>query len=270
MRLLIHSAVVCLFVLSAAATTRVAGLSITGTITDPSGAPLPGVSVELVSDAKVVATVTTDARGAFEFKNVARRRYELRARLNGFKALRTRAIVVGTSSPPPLRLTLQMGSVSESVTVDAKTVLAQAPAPPAALFAAARVDGAVGSAAAAISDFNTEAYDRIEDNHSGGLPTSPLSTFSSMSTPPRTRTSGDSRSRNAAAGDAVRVEELINYFHFDYATSTEHAPFGLRRESRVPVEREAPSSPLGMQAKRLPEGRPRRGIWCSSWMCPVR
>ena len=70
MRLLIHSAVMCVLVLFAAPTTRVAALSITGTITDSSGAPLPGVTVELVSDAKVIATVTSDARGGFEFKNV--------------------------------------------------------------------------------------------------------------------------------------------------------------------------------------------------------
>jgi hypothetical protein len=141
MRLLIHSAVMCLLVLSAAPTTRVAALSITGTITDSSGAPLPGVTVELVSDAKVIATVTSDARGGFEFKNVAARRYEVRARLNGFRELRTRAIVVGTRSPSPLLLRMQAGSVSESITVDTKALLAEEAAPPAAASAAARVDG---------------------------------------------------------------------------------------------------------------------------------
>src|SRR4051812_11664326 len=114
MRVLIHSVLVCLLVLCASVTTRVAGLSVTGTITDSSGAPLPGVTVELIIDAKVIATVTTDAHGAFEFRNVRPRRYEVRARINGYKEARTRAVVVGTTSPPALRLTMQPGSVSET------------------------------------------------------------------------------------------------------------------------------------------------------------
>jgi protocatechuate 3,4-dioxygenase beta subunit len=107
MRVLIHAVMVSLFVLCASTTARVAGLSVTGSIADSSGAPLADVAVELISNAKVVATVTTDAHGAFEFRTVAPRRYELRARLNGFKELRTRVIVVGATSPAALRLTMQ-------------------------------------------------------------------------------------------------------------------------------------------------------------------
>jgi hypothetical protein len=115
MRVLIHSTVVCLFVLCASTTARVAGLSVTGTIKDSSGAVLTGATVELISNAKVVATVSTGSSGAFEFRNVTPRRYELRARLNGFKELRTRVLVIGTTSPAPLRLTMQPASVRERV-----------------------------------------------------------------------------------------------------------------------------------------------------------
>jgi protocatechuate 3,4-dioxygenase beta subunit len=117
MRALIHSVVVFLLVLCASTTVRVAGLAVTGSITDPSGAALPGVTVELISNAKVIATVTTDAHGAFEFRSVAPRRYELRARLNGFKELRTRVNVVGTTSPAPLRLAMQPESTRASAMV---------------------------------------------------------------------------------------------------------------------------------------------------------
>jgi Ca-activated chloride channel homolog len=257
-RVLIHSAVVCLLVLCASVATRVAGLSVTGTTTDSSGAPLPGVTVELVSDAKVIATVTTDARGAFEFKNVAPRRYELRARLNGFKELRTRAIVVGTSSPPPLRLTMQAGGVSESVTVDAEVVhQAEAPPPRPAVFAAARVEGVAGALIAPSYGFNTEAYDRIEDNSFRRVTDAPLSTFSidvdTASYPNVRRFLGQG---TLPPADAVRVEELINYFHFDYRDSTEHAPFGITTEvAACPWNGKHRLALIGLQARRLPAGK---------------
>jgi Ca-activated chloride channel family protein len=258
MRLLIHSAVVCLLVLSAAATTRVAGLSITGTITDSSGASLPGVTVELVSEAKVIATVTSDARGVFEFKNVARRHYEVRARLNGFKELRTRTIVVGTSSPPPLRLTMQAGSVSESVTVDAQAVFAEAPPPPPAVFASARVDGlAAGAVMPPTDGFNTEAYDRIEDNSFRRVTDAPLSTFSiDVDTASYANVRRFLGQGTLPPADAVRVEELINYFHFDYRDSTEHAPFGITTEvAACPWNAKHRLALIGVQARRLPTGR---------------
>ena len=65
--------------------------------------------------------------------------------------------------------------------------------------------------------YNTEAYDRIEDNAFRLATQDPLSTFSidvdtaSYSNVRRFLNDGALPPR-----DAVRIEELINYFRFDY------------------------------------------------------
>jgi Ca-activated chloride channel homolog len=275
MRVLIHSTVVCLLVLCASATARVAGLSITGKITDSSGAALPGVTVELVSEASVVATVTTDADGAFEFRNVAPRRYELRARLTGFKELRTRVIVVGTISPAPLRLTMQPGSISESVDVTVKQrAIGEPPVPLAgpAPVAESRVPSGQGAGIGPgygagfgggsylpgrAQPFNTEAYDRIEDNSFRRVTDAPLSTFSiDVDTASYANVRRFLSQGTLPPADAVRVEELINYFHFDYRDSTEHAPFGITTEvAMCPWNNRHRLALIGLQAKRLPAGK---------------
>jgi len=262
MRVLIHSAVVCLLVFCASAAVRVAGLSVSGTISDVSGVPLPGVTVELVFDAKVVATVTTDARGAFEFKNVASRRYELRARLNGFKELRTRVLVAGTKSPAPLTLTLQVGSVSETVTVDAGAAkvaspVASAPPPPVAETRELFRRPMAGVVGGAIAPFNTEAYDRIEDNTFRRVSDAPLSTFSiDVDTASYANVRRFLNQGTLPPADAVRVEELINYFRFEYADSMNKAPFGITTElAACPWNDRHRLALIGLQAKRLAPGK---------------
>ena len=55
--------------------------------------------------------------------------------------------------------------------------------------------------------------------------------------------------------DAVRVEELINYFRFDYADSTQGAPFAVTTElARVPVEPPHKLALVGLQAQPLTAG----------------
>ena len=265
---LIHSVVVCLLVLCASTTARVAGLSVTGTITDPSGAALPGVTVELVSNAKVIATVTTDASGAFEFRNVMPRRYELRARMSGFKELRTRVVVAGTTSPAPLRLTMQPGSVSQDVTVDTRergvpggviggVPAAAPPASPAPMREAFRQSSASAGSGAGLAPFNTEAYDRIEDNSFRRVADAPLSTFSiDVDTASYANVRRFLNQGTLPPADAVRVEELINYFHFDYRDSTEGAPFGITTEvAACPWDPKHRLALIGLQAKRLPAGK---------------
>jgi Ca-activated chloride channel homolog len=283
MRVLIGSVLVSLLVLCASATTRVAGLSVTGTITDPSGAPLPGVTVELIREAKVIATATTDVRGAFEFRNVTPRRYEVRARLDGYKEMRTRAVVVGTTSPPALRLTMQPGSVSETVTVDAKAApketalpmaalampppVAEAPALSAQVSAVGQgVPGGVAGRAYTPGlppQFNTEAYDRIEDNSFRRVADAPLSTFSiDVDTASYANVRRFLSQGTLPPADAVRIEELINYFHFDYNDSTERAPFGITTQvAACPWNAKHRLAMIGLQAKRLPAGKtPQRNL----------
>ena len=60
--------------------------SLTGTITDPSGAVVPGVQVSLTNLATNARQVTTtNATGIYVFVNVLPGRYRLDAKKQGFK-----------------------------------------------------------------------------------------------------------------------------------------------------------------------------------------
>jgi hypothetical protein len=90
-----------------------------GTVTDPTGAVIPGATVHLTNAASGLArTATTDALGQFGFTNIPFNPYEINVSANGFAPLRQSIeirSVVGTS----LKLILQIAGASQTVTVEA-------------------------------------------------------------------------------------------------------------------------------------------------------
>ncbi|HEX8905072.1 MAG TPA: von Willebrand factor type A domain-containing protein, partial [Longimicrobiaceae bacterium] len=81
------------------------------------------------------------------------------------------------------------------------------------------------------SGFNTENYAAIEENPFLAVRANPLSTFSIDVD----RASYANVRRFLRAGqlppkDAVRIEELLNYFHYDYADPTGEHPFAVHAE----------------------------------------
>ena len=79
--------------------------------------------------------------------------------------------------------------------------------------------------------FNTEAYDHIRENNFLAVAQSPLSTFSidvdtaSYSNVRRFLTGG-----SLPPKDAVRIEELVNYFRYDDAPPRDERPFSVTGE----------------------------------------
>src|SRR5688572_26648264 len=141
MRVLSRAVLVGLLVLLVTVTGRAAGVAVQGTIVDPAGYVIPGATVELLSGARVTAKVVSNHDGVFRFADVAAGTYDIRVTMAGFRRTQT-TITIGTTAPPPLRLRLSIGSVSETVRVDAGSaslsmpsagpVAAPPPPPPAA------------------------------------------------------------------------------------------------------------------------------------------
>jgi Ca-activated chloride channel family protein len=103
-------------------------------------------------------------------------------------------------------------------------------------------------------DFNTEDYDHITENRFLETSANPLSTFSidvdgaSYSNVRRFLQSGQ-----LPPAGAVRVEELINYFHYDYPQPKGDAPFSINTEiADCPWNKENKLVMIGLQGKRIP------------------
>ena len=96
-------------------------------------------------------------------------------------------------------------------------------------------------------DFNTASYDRIDDNRFRRAADEPLSTFSTdVDTASYSNVRRYLNDGQLPPADAVRVEELVNYFHFPYTRSWgECAPQRYNRDRRVSVEPAAQAGARG-------------------------
>src|SRR5881409_639356 len=110
-----------LFILLVVACTTVPNQpgTVTGVITDPSGALLPGVTVTLHT-ATGNRTTVTDAQGRYAFKGVAPGNYELQVALPGFNEKRMK-LQVAEGKDVRRDANLSQRSVAESITVTAAT-----------------------------------------------------------------------------------------------------------------------------------------------------
>ena len=100
--------------------------ALTGTVIDPSGAVVPGVSVTLVSvETNQTRTATTGNDGSYKFSLLPPGNYRVRFSASGFKTAEVASVGVNVTETPVLDRTLEVGSQSEQVTVEATTELLQ-------------------------------------------------------------------------------------------------------------------------------------------------
>jgi hypothetical protein len=92
--------------------------SIAGTITDPGGGVLPGVTVTITSvDRKTVDTAVTNESGQYVKERLLPGAYEVKVELSGFKQVVYPNIQVGVDAQSRLDVKLEVGAVTEAVTV---------------------------------------------------------------------------------------------------------------------------------------------------------
>ena len=101
--------------------------SITGQITDTSGAVIPNVEVTAtqLTTNNLFKGVTTSA-GVYHIEYLPAGNYRVSAGLEGFKTAVVEPVVVAVASVVTADLTLQLGAASESVTVSAETTRLEA------------------------------------------------------------------------------------------------------------------------------------------------
>jgi outer membrane receptor protein involved in Fe transport len=97
--------------------------TISGKVTDSTGAALPGVTVEAVSTRGQRLSVTTDNAGDYRFNAVPPGTYAVTATLEGLKPATVPNLQVTLGTTSRADLSLSMGAVTESVTVTAEAPL---------------------------------------------------------------------------------------------------------------------------------------------------
>lgn len=100
--------------------------SITGTVTDPTGAVVPGVQVIVTNQATgVSATETSNGSGFYDAESLAPGNYSIRTSKTGFESQVVKDIHLDPSQRRGVDLKLQVGAAAATVTVEADAVAVQ-------------------------------------------------------------------------------------------------------------------------------------------------
>jgi Ca-activated chloride channel family protein len=208
-----------------------------GRVTNVAGNPLPGVAITLLGSGK--ATEISDKSGAYAFSNVPPGSFQVRFAHSEY------ATVVQP-------VTVRAGAIA---TVDARLMAPGAPpAPSAAPGAAPPAIGALEQFSAfdmkatrtaqlgapgamlmeeelPVGTFNTEAYSSEDENPFRRVSVDPLSTFSiDVDTASYANVRRFLNQGRLPIPGAVRIEELVNYFRFDYSQPQGDVPFSITTE----------------------------------------
>ena len=103
--------------------------------------------------------------------------------------------------------------------------------------------------------FNTEEYDRIYENEFLDALGNPLSTFSiDVDTASYSNVRRFIENSQLPPQDAVRIEELINYFTYDYPQPQDEHPFSISAElSEAPWNPDHLLAHIGLQGQQVPK-----------------
>ncbi|HTM92122.1 MAG TPA: von Willebrand factor type A domain-containing protein [Flavisolibacter sp.] len=227
---------------------------ITGKVKDDKGLPLIGASV-IIKGAKT--SVQTDVSGMFRIildstKSVANGRLVV-----SFVGYETREIKIGNKSRFDVVMKPTSNAMSEVVVVG---------------YGVQRKTSVTGSVTTISGkslgysssspysngyykrDFNTEEYDRITENNFHKVTDDPLSTFSiDVDAASYSNVRRFLKSNQLPPADAVRVEEMINYFHYDYPQPISEDPFSINTEmSDCPWNEKHKLVMIGLQGKKIP------------------
>ena len=196
--------------------------AIGGQVTDAaSGQALSGVQVAVEGTTRL--TLTNEA-GRYQLQSVPAGPRTVAIELIGFASQRIQVMVVAGQTT-----VLDVVMVPRTLSID-ELVVSGVQAEPAAPRARLAGDQ-VAYSFSRLVDFNTESYARIDENDFRLVSASPLSTFSidvdraSYANIRRFIQSGD-----RPPVDAVRIEEMINYFPYDWGNVSGEHPFAVTTE----------------------------------------
>jgi Ca-activated chloride channel homolog len=235
-----------------------------GHVRDEKGAAIANAQIFVVGTA---LKALSDSTGAYQLRAVAAGAVQIRAAFIGYKSSQATIVVrAGQTTTHDFKLEATNISIQE-VTVVGQTApqgayRASLPAWPAqAEREEATAKQRPDSKSIRTGDAwrlqrepgNTEAYARIEDNRFLAATANPLSTFSidvdaaSYSNVRRFLSQG-----SLPPADAVRLEELVNYFSYTYPDRTGKHPFAVTTEvGPCPWATDHRLVRIGLQAKRV-------------------
>ena len=243
--------------------------SLKGTVTDPGGRPLPRATLVLVNlNTQVKLTALTGKTGEFVFEGLPSGNYRLLAWADGFSPAIQPNIQITPGKTVTLEIKLFPGPARplEEELEDLKVE-----APEIEGVEGGVLGGVVGGVLGGVTQasrrmhpgeapaqyyrptHNTEEYGRIYENIFLPALSNPLSTFSiDVDTASYANVRRFINGNQLPIKDAVRIEEMINYFAYSYPKPGKKHPFALYTEiSSCPWDARHRLIHIGLQGKVL-------------------
>ncbi len=229
--------------------------SISGLVTDKANSELiPFASLVLqTQNGDVIATTQTDFDGKYSFKSIKAGVYNIKVSYVGYNTNLVKGVKLKNGKATNLNIYLEVNQT------ELKEVVIQQYTKPIATYDRKKMESLSnkslivrGSRSPGL-DYNTEEYSRINDNEFKSSKNEPLSTFSidvdkaSYSNVRRFINEG-----SLPPADAVRVEEMINYFNYNYPQPKSNEPFSITTQyTDCPWNSKHQLIHIGMQAKQI-------------------
>jgi len=225
--------------------------TVTGKVTDSDdGAPLPGVNVLIKG---TTSGKVTDLNGEYSI-DVSGSGDVL---VFSFVGYQNREVQVGSKRTLDIELKADVTQLSEVVVSSYSKVRKGKRNKSYAVPMTADMEYSAGYAVGYVgehAEHNTESYSTIHENIFHTSRENPLSTFSidvdaaSYSNLRRFLTSGMTPPK-----DAIRIEEMINYFSYEYPQPEGDVPFSITKEvSTAPWNRDHQLVHIGLQGREIP------------------
>lgn len=212
--------------------------SISGTVGDNStGNSLSGAEVKLYNMSIIISSVKTDEIGAFEFKDLDPGVYSIRVNSSGYVEYFEKNIILAENQHHKMTVFLDLSLIAEDDTEPVEYYIscektkgdrksAQSPSGSNTGYANYSYD-----VDESYIEHNTESYDFIQENTFKKSIDDPLSTFSiDVDRASYANVRRFINSSTMPYKDAVRIEEMINYFDYDYENPKGDDPFATHLE----------------------------------------
>ena len=235
--------------------------SLEGFVIDTKGVAVPGVEVIAKNTAtQVIHRAKTDKKGRYEFRNLPLGIYDVWVMVPGFQTVKQAGINIRSNKTAVVNFTLQFEGNVISPTKPVEAELAEekmadkmmrnvAPGVQTVAMGGVRKEAHYQQR----PQWNTEEYDRIYENRFLLALQNPLSTFSiDVDTASYSNVRRFINGNQFPYKDAVRIEEMINYFSYDYPQPQKDHPFSITTEiSACPWNTSHRLIHIGLQGKTL-------------------
>jgi Ca-activated chloride channel family protein len=262
-RLLTLLSLALLAVLLIAQTTPKGSLS--GVVRDTKRQALEGVKIECFLKTQLVASVKSDAKGAYVIRGLENATYRVTATLEGYEPWEKENVKISKGKAKTLNIKLKempvLMEVPEPVAEMEYDMITDGLAAPGAYYQQAM--GKVSVADMAYSggyyppplppDWNTEDYNAITPNIFHSPFTEPQSTFSiDVDTATYSNVRRMLNEGQLPQTNMIRIEELLNYFSYDYPQPKGEVPFSVYTEMGLcPWNQKRNLVHIGIQGKKM-------------------